>query len=438
MRLGIWGIDLSVDFPFLSLTVFLIFQYGLFIKFKNITFSGILLLVSIYLALVAKTMTTGGLYSDNLLFVLAILPVAALILDIRQTIFLAVLNIAFICYLYQIEAVSPGLYFNQANFEPFYYFNALLRLFTSISITIIISGIILYKTFKKLQTQKVESIRNQIQLIENQQQLIDKQQELMQVNERLQKMEGSLKKSNLELERFAYATSHDLKQPVRVMSSFASLMANRMRQLEIEDEPMAEYLNFIQTSGTSMTRLIEQLMEYARAKNHDKASEKSVDVNRLVETIILQLDLKNRNTNTKVRTIVDLDVVEITGHSSRLRQLFQNLISNAVKFSTKSKEGIIHIGSIEKEEEYCFYVADNGIGISPEHQENVFQLFTKLHKKDDYEGSGIGLSTCREIVEQHGGKIWVDPDTIEGCKICFSIPVSRIKKTQCSLEAMKN
>lgn len=412
----------DLNFPFLLTILVVSIQYLLFLKYNTINISTNLLLITLYTPLAIETVQTGGIYSDNLLYFLLITPACILLLNIRQTIIWTILTLCFVVYLYYLEKLNPGVYFKDANFEVFYYFNAIFWLFILISGFMITSGIILNRIFNQLEQQK--------------EQLLNQNESIIKVNEKLSETEQSLRKSNKALEQFAHATAHDLKQPLRTMSSFAKLTSRRIQTLGIEDKSIFEYLEFIQSGGEEMSLLVEQLMNYAKIKANQEGQIKAVNLNKLVERILLQLNWKNDYPRTTIK--IDLMDLVITGQSVRIRQLFQNLIVNALKFSAKQESPKVAITSYEKQDYYWFCIEDNGIGIAPENHEKVFQLFTKMNTSKEFKGSGIGLSTCKEIVEQFAGKMWIESSIGAGCKIFFSIPKSKIQKDQIqSLEMSK-
>lgn len=406
-------IDQNIAFPFIPVTIFVGLQYLIFNKYKKVYFSTNLLLLSLFVPMVFETLNTGGIYSDNLLYFLLITPVCLLLLDIKQTAIWTFLTIAFVIFLYILERNNPGHYFQAANFEPFYYFTAIFWLFALISGFMITSGIIISKIFKQLEKQK--------------EQLVQQHSSLLSVNDKLIDTEKSLRKSNKALEQFAHATAHDLKQPLRTMASFAQLANRRVKQLGINDEALGEYLQFIQSGSGEMSLLVEQLMAYATIKANQDLEQKDININNLVERILLQLNLKGEY--PKTQTNIDLENLVLNGQPAKTRQLFQNLIVNALKFSGKQEQPLVTISSQEKEKDFWFCIEDNGIGIDPENHEKVFQLFTKMNNGKEFKGSGIGLSTCKEIVSQMGGDIWLESNLNQGCKIFFSIPKCKISKS---------
>lgn len=224
--------------------------------------------------------------------------------------------------------------------------------------------------------------------------------------------------SNMQLENFAYMASHDLKAPIRTIVSFTQLLKRSLKDRLQENE--AEYLYYISSGANSMKNLIEDLLTYSRVntKNHQL---EDVALPAVIEQIktALSTDLEASMATIKVNNIPDLIQADVT----MMRQLFQNLLENAIKFRKENLPPNIEIGCLVSDEYWNFHVKDNGIGISPEFQEKIFLLFRKLHSSSKYEGTGIGLALCKKIVEQHGGKIWVDEEYTGGT--CFQFTLRR-------------
>lgn len=224
--------------------------------------------------------------------------------------------------------------------------------------------------------------------------------------------------SNMQLENFAYMASHDLKAPIRTIVSFTQLLKRSLQDRLQEDE--AEFLHYISSGANSMKNLIEDLLTYSRVntKNHQL---EEVALPTIIERIQTDLstELETSQAVIKVKNIPDVIQADLT----MMRQLFQNLLENAIKFRKEGLQPDIEIGCKASDEYWHFYIKDNGIGISLEFQEKIFLLFRKLHSSSKYEGTGIGLALCKKIVEQHGGKIWVDEQHIDGT--CFQFTLRR-------------
>ncbi|MBL0882899.1 MAG: PAS domain S-box protein [Chitinophagaceae bacterium] len=237
---------------------------------------------------------------------------------------------------------------------------------------------------------------------------------LVELNNRLKHRAEELANSNIELERFAYVASHDLQEPLRMVTSFLQLLKKRYE--EKLDETALQYIAFAVDGAERMKILIKDLLDYSRVGSNTDANE-NIDLNLLLQ------EVKNIFSKTlddvKAHIIVShLPIVK--GNRTQLLQLFQNLISNAIKYH---KEGTptIQINYTEKEEEYLFEIKDNGIGIDPAFHEKIFVIFHRLHSRSEYTGTGIGLAICKKIVERHHGKIWVKSVVGQGSSFFFTL-----------------
>lgn len=220
--------------------------------------------------------------------------------------------------------------------------------------------------------------------------------------------------SNSELEKFAYIASHDLREPLRSLTGFAQLLQKRNQgQLTRESEEFIE--NIIQGAGR-MNTLVSGLLEYSRIASVGKPFT-NVNLSDLIKKV--QSDLKIAIEENRTEFII-FDLPEIYCDELQVRQLFQNLISNAIKFRS-DKAPIIKISSEKTERHWLFKIEDNGIGIDMKFKDQVFQIFSRLHAQDKYQGSGIGLSVCKKILERHGGQIWLESTPGRGTTIFFTI-----------------
>ena len=222
--------------------------------------------------------------------------------------------------------------------------------------------------------------------------------------------------SNKQLESFAYAASHDLKEPIRTVSSFASLLQRKANDKLSETE--AEYLNFIIHGAQNMSQLVEDILCYSRADASAGKKEK-VNPKQLIKLILF--GISHRINETKAVIKYDDLPDEIYGNRTQLKQLFQNLITNALKFQKPGVPPLLEIMSWNESAHQRFVVADNGIGIPAEALDRIFELFHKLHAKSEYQGTGIGLALCKKIVNSHGGKIWAESISGNGAKFFFTL-----------------
>ncbi len=235
-----------------------------------------------------------------------------------------------------------------------------------------------------------------------------------QLEKKVAEKTAELKASNVELERFAYVASHDLQEPLRMVTSFLQLLEKKLEGTL--DETDKKYIDFAIGGAERMKKLIHDLLEYSRLGNSTEAI-KNVDCNELLST--LRSFFKIRMEETKaILDIKPLPVIQ--GSPSQIQQLFQNLLGNAIKYHSDEIPEI-EIGSEEHEEYWQFYVKDNGIGIDPKFFDKVFIIFQRLHHKADYSGTGIGLAICKKIVERHGGRIWVESELGKGSTFYFTI-----------------
>ena len=229
-------------------------------------------------------------------------------------------------------------------------------------------------------------------------------------------MEEELRRSNAELEQFAYIASHDLQEPLRALSGMVQLLQKRY-QGQI-DEQSDEYIKHAVDASARMQALIQALLTYSRAQRNKQPIE-LVDAGHCLQTAINNLNASIQETHTVVTTDplphVHADPVQLT-------QLFQNLIGNAIKFR-RDVEPQIHISVMKLSDAWQFSVRDNGIGIEPQYFERIFLIFQRLHTRREYPGTGIGLALCKKIIERHGGRIWVESEPEHGSVFHFTIPL---------------
>ncbi|MGQ0829316.1 MAG: MASE1 domain-containing protein [Bacteroidota bacterium] len=229
----------------------------------------------------------------------------------------------------------------------------------------------------------------------------------------LNKKSEELARSNAELEQFAYVASHDLQEPLRMVNSYVQLLASRYK--DKLDKDANDFIEFAVDGSTRMRTLIQSLLEYSRV-NRIKPFEK-IDVNEIINEVMHDL----KDSIEKTHAIIKVDKLPvITGDAVLIGQLFQNLIFNAIKFKGPHDPEIIISGK-KQNREYLFSIKDNGIGIQKEYSEKIFVIFQRLHSKEKYPGTGIGLAICKKIVERHGGKIWVESELGKGTTFYFTI-----------------
>ncbi|NVK53117.1 MAG: PAS domain S-box protein [Flavobacteriaceae bacterium] len=225
----------------------------------------------------------------------------------------------------------------------------------------------------------------------------------------------TLEQKNKELEQFSYITSHDLQEPLRTITSFSDIIHEEY--YDKLDDHARQIFTFIKKATTRMSNLIKNLLDYSRIGHKEELVD--VDCNLLIKEVKSDLTNRIQKTNTLISTN-NLPIIK--GYPTGLRLLFQNLISNAIKFSKKDVAPIIIISCEKKENYWKFSIRDNGIGIEKEHQKKIFSIFQRLHLKEEYEGTGIGLAHCQKIIGLHGGEISVKSKPNEGSTFYFTIP----------------
>ena len=231
----------------------------------------------------------------------------------------------------------------------------------------------------------------------------------------LAKQHDNLVKRNKEVEQFSYIASHDLQEPLNSIESIIEIIEDENKGTLCKDTK--EYFQYMKSATSRMSQLIHGLLVYSRLGKDRCIS--LVNCEKLIDEV--KVDLLYAINESKASITFD-ELPEIHAYKLELRQLFQNLISNAIKFRKEGLPPEIKISAIRKEENWLFSISDNGIGIADDQQQEAFALFRQLHNRDEYEGTGIGLAHCEKIVYIHGGEIWVTSELGKGSTFYFTIP----------------
>ena len=242
--------------------------------------------------------------------------------------------------------------------------------------------------------------------------LIDAFNEML---EQIQTREADLVRSNQELEQFAYISSHDLQEPLRMVTSYLQLLQRRYQD-KLDDQAQ-EFISFSVTGAKRMQELIHDLLIFSRIGNRPIEMRKS-NLRLIFEEVLITFGPKIQESSAKITAD---ELPQVKAEAKLLTQLFQNLIGNALKYRSEESP-VVHVGVSSDSEKLTFRVEDNGIGIDPQFFHKVFIIFQRLHTSKDFPGTGIGLSICKRIVERHGGSIWVEEKDGPGTVFCFTLP----------------
>ena len=235
----------------------------------------------------------------------------------------------------------------------------------------------------------------------------------------LKEIIAKLEKSNQDLESFAYATAHDLQEPLRSISGYLQLLQRKHK--EELDEQSTHFLESAVAGAGRMKTLLEDILQYSRV-SYTNESHLPIDLNEIINTVKENLEVRLHQNQVEIQVLQPLST--IYGIPAQIIQLFQNIIGNSIKFREVTRPPLIKIKEEQLDQHLKIYICDNGIGISENYHQKVFKIFSKLHSLKDYSGSGIGLALCKRIVEMHGGQIGIESQFGHGTCIHFTLPLT--------------
>jgi len=380
--------------PYLIINI--IFISGLLIyKYTGkLSLAASIVAIYLFIAIVQVIDYSGGIYSYNLRWLMFVIFFSFLFNNTNKTrypfLFIA-LSAATIVYYYIID-INGTHDFLKDKLE----FSNLDYMIDNLSFILVISGLayFYYRSQKKVTDLVTDK------------------------TEKLAKTSRRLKDSNRSLESYAYATSHDMKQPVRTIVSFTQLLEKEIGTDNLSGDAR-EYMDFIKTGTQRISELIDGVLDYSTINNYDQNQFKAFKVENVLNDIVKDLAKQIKDSNVKI-TYEDLPI--ITAFEIHIKRVFQNIISNAIKFKAKERDLVINIESKENETHYIFSISDNGIGIPEDRLDYIFEPFKRLDFKE--KGSGIGLATCKKIVLFHNGEIWAESK--KGVGSCFKFTVEKI------------
>lgn len=374
----------------------------LILKYKgDIVISGTLVGAAVGFMLGPNIIKSGGVISDNLIWC-AFLPIISLLFgNLRVSFLFLVILILFSVYLtYGLEYDWSNPFFK--NYTPAYYFFSYNMFFCVLFFMIF--------TFRREQESLIKSLTEKNRLLELQ------KVEITKKTKDLEEAKGLLEASNKELEQFAYVASHDLKEPLRMIAMYTQMLQRRLKQYL--DEDTKEFMGFVIEGVKRMQQMLDDLLNYSKlGKNHEL---QAVDLNNTMFLVEQNLKMILNDTGG-VFTYDSLPTIYAV--NSEITQLFQNLIANGIKFHNKDRnpEVKVFIHKIDIDS-FTICVKDNGIGVPKDSIERVFNLFERLNNREEYEGTGIGLATCRKVMDNLGGEIWLESEEGIGSSFFLKFP----------------
>ncbi|CAA7622638.1 Phytochrome-like protein cph1 (fragment) [Magnetospirillum sp. SS-4] len=244
--------------------------------------------------------------------------------------------------------------------------------------------------------------------------------------EALEMLSRKLTDSNTDFQRFAYIASHDLQEPLRMVTSYLGLLEKRHGT--VFDDEGREFLHYATDGAQRMSQQIHDLLDYARVESQGRELD-PIETTSVMDEALANLSITIAETGCNIE-VEQKEFPVVLGDRGQLVRVFQNLIGNAIKYRDSSRPTVIRVEVERSGDEWVFAVGDNGIGIAPEYFERIFMIFQRLHGQAEYKGTGIGLAIVKRIVERHGGRIWVESEPGKGAKFFFTLPDDTAVSTQ--------
>ncbi len=356
--------------------------------------------------LIYGCLTSGGIYSENV-FWMSMFPLLTLFLsDVKTGLFWTFITSIVFIILYFITKGDINAYFDQILIiDPSHYL---------ISGILFVVFIVFINALFKIQLESYLE-----KTIQQNTRLQSQQKEIKNKTNRLEITKQQLIERNKELEQYAYATSHDLKQPLKTIISFTNLLQNELEESNALNEESRKLFSFISKGTADMDNLVSDVLKFAKNSGDSYNPFEMTDLNELLVEVEQSIS-KSIYESEAIITYQELPSIDVV--PVKIKQLFQNLLINAIKFRSEERKLKIDISAYKQNQDWIFEIEDNGIGIQKEQLKQVFLPFVKLHPSSQYNGSGIGLSTCKKIVESHGGKIWIESEFGKGTSVLFTLP----------------
>jgi signal transduction histidine kinase len=371
-----------------------------FKKKGGITVSGNILSIVWFATLLPVLLNTGGINSCFMPWLYSIILVMVLVENyIWATIWFSIASVTCIA-IYVAGRFYPSINVNICNETDAVISYFLVGLFMFLNMII----------FERNQVFVIRILRRKNEELKTQKKVLAKNMA------ELKKVQQQLTESNKELQIFAFAASHDLKEPLRMVTMYTQMIRRSLK--DVLTEQTTEYVNYVTDGVKRMQSLLDNLLAYSLL-GQNKQDNIAINLNEKLKKVILNLTVAIQESDANV---VCCDLPTITASPTEMIQLFQNIIANALKFRKSDVKPFIEVCAKEEENAFIFTISDNGIGIKKEDQERVFQIFTRLNSREHFEGTGIGLATCKKILTKMNGKIWVTSTEGVGTTFHFSIP----------------